>query len=382
MSERSKKTVWVFAAASFLNDMGSDMIYPVWPLFVSIVLGAPMTALGLIDGLGEALVSISQAVSGYMSDRIRKRKVFIWTGYLCGSIARVGYAFSSIWQQLIPFKILDRAGKMRGAPRDALIADISTVTERGKNFGILRAMDNLGAVCGIILCILLIERLGYTHLFLLAALPSAVGALLILILIKEKRRQAGQSFKGMRLRDTSWNLRLFFLLSSVFALGSFSYSFLLLIAKDSGAGIGFVPVLYLIFTGSASVSALPFGKLADYFGRKRVIMLSFILWGAVILIFILTRRFISTVLAFILYGLHRGALEPVQKAFVSELAPEEYRASALGGFQMVVGLCNLPASLFAGLLWDTLGVSAPLYLSLSLTIISMALLIFVKDSSE
>jgi MFS family permease len=142
---QTRKTVRTFAIASFLNDMGSDIIYPVWPLFVTQVLKADMAALGLLDGLGEALVSLSQAASGYLSDRIRKRKVFIWVGYLCGALSRFGYAAASVWQHLIPFRVLDRAGKMRGAPRDALVADVSTDENRGRHFGLLRAMDNLGA---------------------------------------------------------------------------------------------------------------------------------------------------------------------------------------------------------------------------------------------
>jgi MFS family permease len=142
-----------FALASFLNDFGSDMVYPIWPLFVTSILKADMAVLGFIDGLGDAVVSISQAISGYLADRLRRRKIFVWTGYLFGSASRIGYAFSTVWGYLIPFRILDRAGKMRGAPRDAIIADISTDENRGKNFGLLRAMDNLGAVCGIIVCV-------------------------------------------------------------------------------------------------------------------------------------------------------------------------------------------------------------------------------------
>jgi MFS family permease len=183
----TKKTIRTFAWASFLNDLGSDIIYPVWPLFVTGVLNANMAVLGFLDGLGEALVSISQAAAGYLSDRIKKRKVFIWVGYFFGSLSRVGYAFSTVWQHLIPFRILDRAGKIRGAPRDAIIADISTKENRGKHFGLLRTMDNLGAVCGIIICILFFRLLGYKNLFLLAAVPSAIGALLILALIKERK---------------------------------------------------------------------------------------------------------------------------------------------------------------------------------------------------
>ncbi len=141
--KESKRTVKIFALSSFLNDFGSDMIYPIWPLFVTSVLNADMAILGLIDGIGDAIVAISQAVSGYLSDKFGKRKVFIWTGYMFGGLSRLGYAISTVWQHLIPFRILDRAGKMRGAPRDAIIADVSTKKDRGKNFGLLRTFDNL-----------------------------------------------------------------------------------------------------------------------------------------------------------------------------------------------------------------------------------------------
>ncbi|MDI6654756.1 MAG: MFS transporter [Candidatus Hydrothermarchaeota archaeon] len=377
--KETRKTVRTFALASFLNDLGSDMIYPIWPLFVTSVLGANMAVLGFIDGLGEAVVSISQAASGYISDWLRRRKVFIWTGYFFGSLSRVGYALSTAWQHLIPFRILDRAGKIRGAPRDAIIADISTKENRGKNFGLLRAMDHLGAVCGIIVCILFFGLLGYRNLFLLAAIPSAIGALLILSLIKEKKPANVRIYKGLSLKDLDKNFKLFLLLSSFFALGSFSYSFLLIYAKEFGFQVAFVPVLYLVFTAVASVFSLPFGKLSDKIGRKQVLMLSYIFWGLVCLSFIFIQSYLAIILTFVLYGLHKGALEPVQKTFVSELAPTEYRASSLGGFQMVVGLCALPASLIAGILWDKINIFMPFYFSLSLTILSIIMLIFVKE---
>ncbi len=377
--EESKKTIRTFALASFLNDFGSDMIYPIWPLFVTTVLKADMAALGFIDGLGEAIVSMSQAVSGYAADRTRKRKIFVWTGYLFGSSSRIGYAFSTIWQHLIPFRILDRAGKMRGAPRDAIIADISTQENRGKNFGLLRATDNLGAVCGIIVCILCLGFLGYQNLFMIAAIPSAVGALLVLALIKEKKVSDARLYKGFSLRNLDRNFCFFLLLSALFALGSFSYSFLLLYAKQLGFQVQFVPVLYLVFTAVASAFSLPFGKLSDLIGRKAVLMLSYVLWGLVCLSFVFVEGYAVVVLTFVLYGLHKGALDPVQRTFVSELAVKEYRASSLGSFQMVIGLCALPSSLIAGLLWERVGISAPFYFSLCLTLLSLCMLAFVKE---
>ncbi len=375
----TKKTVRTFAAASFLNDMGSDMIYPVWPLFVTTVLGANMAVLGLIDGLGDAIVSISQAVSGYVSDRTRKRKIFIWTGYFFAALSRVGYAFSAAWEHLIPLRILDRAGKMRGAPRDAMIADASTKETRGRNFGFLRAMDNLGAFIGIIICILLVSLVGYRELFLIATVPSVIAVLLVLFVIREKRRPEGRIYKGFSFRGMDRNLRLFMALSAVFALASFSYSFLLIYATRFGFQPVFVPVLYLVFTFFAFLFSLPFGRLSDKVGRKPVMMASFALWGMVCASLILLQGFAGVVLAMILYGMHLGALQPVQKTFVSDMSDEKYRASTLGAYQMIIGIFALPSSLAAGVLWDAYGMLVPLYLSLGLTAVSFAMLLFVRE---
>jgi len=125
MHNRAKRFIAVFSSASFLNDFGSDMVYPIWPLFVTSVLGANVAVLGLIDGIGDAVVSVSQAGSGYLSDRLRRRKIFIWTGYLLGSLSRVGYALSTVWQSLIPFRILDRFGKIRELHESVLIGFFS-----------------------------------------------------------------------------------------------------------------------------------------------------------------------------------------------------------------------------------------------------------------
>ncbi len=375
----SKQIIRTFATASFLNDMGSDIIYPIWPLFVTTVLKANMAVLGFLDGLGEALVSISQAASGYFSDRIKKRKVFIWTGYLFGACSRFGYAISSTWPQLIPFRALDRIGKIRSAPRDAIVADVSSQENWGKYFGLLRAMDHLGAVFGILICIALFRIIGFRTLFALAAIPSLISTVLIFSLIKEKRIGKIKIYKGISLKDLDRNFTLFLLLSALYALGAFSYSFLLIYAKEFGFKLILVPIFYLIFTVAASVSSYPFGRLSDKTGRKLIIAFSYLLWMAVCLILILNRNHFLIYLAFVLYGAHKGALDPVQKTFVSELAPKEFRASCIGGFQMIVGLCALPASFIAGVLWEAVGMFAPFILSMILTFLSGILLFFIKN---
>jgi len=379
--EENKRSIRAFAWASFLNDFGSDMIYPVWPLFVTSVMGANMAMLGLIDGLGEAFVSISKAVSGYISDRIRKRKFFIWSGYILGSISRLGYALAPTWQWLIPLKILDRSGKIRSAPRDALVADISTDQNRGGNFGLMKAMDNLGAVCGIVVCLLLFEHIGFTNLFLIAALPSLVSAFLIYTYIKENKISDKKLFADFTFKDLDANFKLFLLLNSVFTLGAFSYSFLLIFAGKCGFKATYLPLFYLIITVTAAIFSLPMGKLSDKIGRKKLMYLAFILWAAICISFILSTNSIVVIAAFVLYGLHKAALETVQKTYTSELCPDCFRATGLGVFQMAIGICALPASLIAGFLWDNINMQAPFYLSFVLSLVACFMLLFVKEDS-
>jgi len=378
-ADEERRTVRTFAAASFLNDMGSDMIYPIWPLFVTEVLGANMAVLGLLDGLGEAMVSISQAASGYASDRLGKRKVFIWTGYLMGALSRVGYAIALTWQALVPFRLLDRAGKMRGAPRDALVADASTRATRGGNFGLLRAADHLGATVGVLLCMVLFPLLGHRTVFMIAAVPTVVGAGLIIFIIRERRAEGESTFKGLSLHGLSRDLKLLVVLSAVFALGAFTYSFLLIHAQRLGVSDAYIPALYLIFTVVASLLSLPFGRLADTWGRRRVLAAAYALWGLVCVVAIGLRLVGAMPLLFVLFGAHKAALEPSQRAIVAEMAPEGLRGSILGGFNMVVGLAALPASLLAGVLWDRLAPGVPFMASLGLTIIATLLLVFVRE---
>ncbi|MFH1455801.1 MAG: MFS transporter [archaeon] len=374
--KKAKKTLWIFSVAAFLNDVGSDMIMPIWPLFVTTFLGADLTILGLLDGLGKAFVSISQAVSGYVSDRIRKRKVFVWVGYLFAGFARGGYALVNTWPWLVPLKILDRSGKIRDAPRDAIIADISKYKSRGKFFGILEMMDNLGAIVGILISIAVFSLLGFKKLFLLAAIPSLIAVILIIFFIKEKHD--GKIFKGLKIKNLDFNFKLFLFVSGIFALANFSYSFLLVFANQFGIPTTFVPVFYLLYTVVATIAAIPFGKALLKLGRRSTITISFALFAVMCLGFILINQTWMLYILFILYGLHLASLNVSQKTIVSELAPKKYRASSLGLYQMVIGILALPSSVIAGVLWEKVAMWAPFALALGLTSIAIVVLSFVN----
>jgi MFS family permease len=298
-----------------------------------------------------------------------------------GSVSRFGYALAPTWQWLIPLKILDRSGKIRSSPRDALVADISSDQNRGGHFGLMKAMDNLGAVCGIVVCLLLFEHIGFTNLFLIAALPSLASAFLIYTYIKENRILDKKLFAAFTFKDLDANFKLFLFLNSVFTLGAFSYSFLLIFAGKSGFKATYLPIFYLIITVTAAIFSLPMGKLSDKIGRKKLMYLAFILWAAICTSFILSTDSVVVVAAFVLYGLQKAALETVQKTYTSELCPDRFRATSLGVFQMAIGICALPASLIAGFLWDNINMRAPFYLSLVLSLAACFMLLFVKVSN-
>ncbi len=378
---KDRTTVRAFSIASFFHDVGGDMVFSVWPLFLTEVLKANMSIVGFIDGLGDAIVCLSQAGAGWLSDRIKKRKVFVWLGYLLGGLSRLGYALSVVWPMIIPFRILDRSGKMRSSPRDAIISDISTRENRATRFGFQRMMDNLGSVVGTLLAIGLVDLLGYRLLFALAAIPSLVAVTIVIKYIKEQI-PAVLPTRGARLSDFSPNLEIFTIASTVLSFGTFSYSFLLLGTKLSGLPMVSIPMFYLLYSFSAAVTSYPAGLLADEFGRKRLLYISYASWALVLVLFLYARESLAAVIiAFVLFGIHKGIQDTAEKTFAAELAPPEYLSTALGAFQMVLGLVALPASFMAGVLWDRFGFEAPLTVSLLLTVFATILLTLVNEKA-
>lgn len=374
-----KRTILSFSLASFLNDVGGDIVEPFWPTFVTEVLGAPLTFLGLLDGLGEAIATFIKLPAGHLSDRIGKRKSFIWLGYLMPALARVGYAVSTSATSLLSLKIIDRSGKLRDPPRDAMLAEKTKRKDRGKTFGFLGAADMLGATLGPVLALILFALSGYRLLFLMASIPSVIGALLVIILVKEGKRKFRE--KGKFTLKIGDDLRRFLIVSIPFALSSFSISFMIRYANQVGLSLLSLPVVYLIYTFTASLVSVPGGKLSDRIGRKTTLILSYLLYSFAMLGFATIIWPIAIFLLFSLLGLHHGILKATQKAFLSDLSLPDTRGTTFGIFQTGFALCVSAASIIAGVLWDLVGPTATFYYGLTLSLLGAILLkMFVKKN--
>ncbi len=380
-NNEDKDQTLVFGTASFLNDMSSDMIAPIWPLFLNSYLGLDFLLVGVIDGLALMITSLSKLGAGYASDRTGKRKSFIEAGYFLSMISRIGFAISTGFIAIAIAKSMDRLGKIRGPPRDAMVASEVKVKKRGRAFGVLRAMDSAGAFVGAVITFFLFSYLGYLGIILLATFPAACSVIVISVLIKEKRGK--DVFKGISFRNLDRNLKLFFLASTLFALATFSYSFLILFAEDYYS-VYMIPLLYILFTLTDAASAYPFGRASDRYGRKPILVIGFLFLALTSAWAHFATDWLTIIPLFLLFGLSAGALTPVQTTLVADLVEPERRASIIGAFQMVIGIAALPAGIVIGYLWENFGplVAFDFSMVMAFAAILIMLLIRVRNLEE
>ncbi|RLI47296.1 MAG: MFS transporter [Candidatus Thorarchaeota archaeon] len=379
MTDKEPDPALVFGAASFLNDAGSDMIAPIWPTFLKNQLGLNLTQIGIVDGMALAVTALSKLAAGYASDRLRKRKPFIVSGYLVSMLARLTFIFSTTFWQILFLKAMDRLGKMRGPPRDAIVAAHSGEARRGKAFGILRAMDSAGAVVGATISFVLFMYLGYFWTFILAAIPGSMSVILVALLVRE--RPGKSVFKGLSFRGLNRDLKIFLVASVTLALATYSYSFLILFCADFGYTEVQLPLLYILYAAVYAVSAYPFGSASDRFGRKTILVVAFVLLALTSLWAHLVVDWLTAIPLMVFFGLSAGALDPVQTSFVSDLVEDERRASIIGAFQMILGITALPAGALLGWTWDNLGHLATFQVSLVLAVVATVMLFAIGPRS-
>lgn len=389
MSDHERDPTPIFGTASFLNDASTDMIAPIWPTFLKNILFLNVFQISVIDGLALTVASLSKLGSGYVSDKTGKRKVFITAGYFLAMLSRLGFIISRTFYQIATWKTLDRLGKMRGPPRDAIVADHAGEQKRGSAFGVLRAMDSAGALAGAIISYFLFAFLlsifsdpamAYYTIILLSTIPALGSVFVIAIFIKERRGK--DVFKGISFRGLNRDLKIFLMASVMFALATMSYSFLILFSQDFGYSDVQVPLLYILFTFVYTISAYPFGRASDRVGRKTILIIAFLMLVFTSLWANLVVDMWTVIPLFIFFGLSAGALDPVQTSLVSDLVEQERRASIIGAFQMAIGLSALPAGFIIGFFWYTYGAISAFHYSLALALVATIMLMFVKPKTQ
>jgi len=340
---------------SFLNDMSSEIITPILPLFIASLGGAGI-AVGLIGGIRESITSLLKVVSGYISDKTGKRKALVFSGYLSSSFFKLLLALSKTWRHVLVFIGLERIGKgLRDAPRDAIIAE-SMPTEKGRAFGFHRALDTSGAILGSILAFIFLSvmGLGFRTIILISA-AIALTSLIPIILVKEKRAEKKDISFRVTLFGLPNQLKTFLIISALFAMANFSYMFFILRAQNLfGASYskGVPILLYILFNCFYAGLSVPFGRLSDKIGRKKVLLYGYYLFTVTALGFALFNSMPAYILLFAMYGAVNAIIDANERAFVSDLSKNHAKGTSLGAYHTIKGLIALPASAIAGILWQ------------------------------
>jgi len=361
------RNVIILGFVSLLNDGASEMIYPLLPVFLTAVLGAGPAALGIIEGIAESTASLLKLYSGYLSDRVKKRKGWIVAGYTISNIIRPLIAFSTSWLQVLTLRFSDRVGKgLRTSPRDAIIADSTPPESRGLAYGFHRAMDHSGAIVGPLLAtaLLLVYHDDLKTIFLLSFIPGLLAVLLLLVGLKEKaplEPRAAASI-GINFR-AAWaempsGYRKYLFIILIFTLGNSTDAFLLLRAQQLGVPIALLPTIWVALHIVKMGFSVPGGILSDRIGRKKVIVTGWVVYALVYAAFGIASVTWHAWALFMIYGIYFGLTEGVEKALVADFAPTHLRGSAFGLYHLIVGLGAFPASLLFGLVWQKFGSAA------------------------
>jgi len=378
--------VFFLGIVSLLTDVSSEMIFTLVPLLLFNVLRIGTPIIGLIGGLTEGADALLRIFGGWLSDRIGKRKILAVLGYGISTIAKPFMYLASSWGSVLAVRFGDRVGKgIRTSPRDALVADSVSAGERGRGFGLHRAMDTFGAVLGLAIAAVIIYLVQggeltlnletYQWLVLVGVVPAVLAVLVLLFFVREQRKTSSidigsqVGFKGVGGFDTRF--KLFLAIMAVFTLGNSSDFFVILRAQNLGSSVIYVVLMLVVFNFAYAATSLPAGVLSDRLGRRRVITLGWFIYALVYLGFAVASELWQVWLLFACYGVYYGTVEGVARAFVADLVPEEKRGTAYGLYHGVVGLTLLPASLIAGWLWQAYSPAAPFYFGAGLAFIAM-----------
>lgn len=381
----SKDTV-LLALTSLFADISSEMLYPILPIFLTQTLHAGGSVVGLVEGIAESTQNIVQGFSGWLSDRLQKRKSLALAGYFTSAVGKPLMGLATAWTGVLGGRFLDRLGAgFRSAPRDALIASSASEENRGRAFGLEGFGDNLGAFLGPLLAVLLLISYHFDirSIFYLSVIPGLAAFFMILLVQERPAVVAAKSKIDVTVRQFPKSYWKYLLVTALFGLGNSSNSFLILQTKNLGASVELTILIYAGFNLVAALISYPAGSFSDRWGRRSILLLSFAIFFVSYLGFAKARNVVLIATLFIFYGLFQGIFRSVGKAFASDFVPEHLRASGIGWYSTTVGLLQLVASIVAGLLWDRIGHAAVFYYGATCAVVgSMALLILIPEKQS
>jgi MFS family permease len=358
------RNTFLLALSSLFSDISTEMLYPVLPVFLTQVLHAGGSIVGLVDGFAQATQNIVQGFSGAISDHLQQRKPVALIGYLLAAFAKPLMGLATVWQALLGARLIDRLGAgIRSAPRDALVASSVDERDRGRAFGLEGLGDNAGAFLGPLLALFLLYVLHVElrSIFYLAIIPGLLAFLMVLLVTEQQVAVAARSKIEVNLVQFPrryWN---YLVATALFGIGNSSNAFLILQTRDVGVPLGITILIYAAFNLVAALISYPAGALSDRWGRRNILLAAIAVFFAAYLGFALTRNVFLIGALFVVYGLYQGAFRAVGKALASDLVPRHLRASGVGWYSTTVGLWQLVASVAAGLLWDRVGHAAVFY---------------------
>lgn len=384
------RNVWAVTATSFLADVSSEMMIHLLPFFLANVLGAGTAVVGVIEGAAEMTASLLKIFSGWISDRLGARKWPAVLGYTISALSKPFFYIAGTWQVILGVRVAERVGKgIRTAPRDALVADSIAPQHRGLAFGLHRAGDTAGALVGVLIAAalvgasqrgnLLLTRETFQRVVLWSLIPAALS---VVVLAFGAREVALRPKEAPRFTLRGWDKRFYgFLLTVIlFTLGNSSDAFLLLRAQERGLGLVQILLMVASFNLVYTLLAGPAGALSDKVGRRRLIVIGWLVYGLIYLGFALAKAGWHIWVFYALYGVYYAMAEGVAKALVADLIPPEKRGTAYGVFNAAIGLTAFPASALAGLLWQGVGSwrgfgpSAPFFFGAALALVAAVLI--------
>jgi MFS family permease len=391
VTPRIPRTVWVLGLVSMLMDISSEMIHSLLPVFMVTVLGSSATMVGLIEGVAEATALIVKIFSGVLSDHLGKRKWLAALGYGMGALSKPLFALAGGAGLIFGARFIDRIGKgIRGAPRDALVADVTPPALRGAAFGLRQALDTVGAFTGPLLAValMLLWHNDFRAVFWVAVIPGMLSFALIAIAVREPAATASGGARPFPISRAAlaemppayWHV---VSAGAVLALARFSEAFLVLRAQQAGVALALIPLVMVGMNLVYAACAYPFGVLADRIPKRRLLLLGIVPLIAADLLLAHKADLVWLSAGVLCWGVHMGATQGLLAAMVADAAPPSLRGTGFGLFNLASGIAMLAASVLAGMLWDRIGAPATFHAGAALALLAMLLMLRVgADSSS